>query len=240
MKMVRDTTGRFRLRPHYEPEELDRECESIVSGFLRKKYGEVRYPLKTEDLQSLIESEARDLDSYADLGKFGSGVEGVTIFNPGGKPDVKISDELASSPSRENRLRTTLAHEYGHVHFHTYLFDAQFADMDLFAEKSSRKPDQTQVCKRDTIVNASATDWMEWQAGHVCGAVLMPGAAVRAFLRANFADVIDAEQLSVGTADSSKVIGAVQEEFQASNDAARVRLLRLRILMPSEATARLV
>ena len=29
-------------------------------------------------------------------------------------------------------------------------------------------------CKRDNIVGASETDWMEWQAGYVCGAILIP------------------------------------------------------------------
>jgi len=42
---VRDLTGRFLQRPHYKPEELDRECESVISGFLKDLYGEVRYPV---------------------------------------------------------------------------------------------------------------------------------------------------------------------------------------------------
>jgi len=36
---------------------------------------------------------------------------------------VKISRELSADERRENRLRTTLTHEYGHVHFHNFLFD---------------------------------------------------------------------------------------------------------------------
>lgn len=229
------------MRPHYESVELDRECESIVSAFLKKKYGSVRYPISTGDLTSLIEEEARDLDSYADLSQFGPGVEGVTIFNPGAKPDVKISETLASAPARENRLRTTLAHEFGHVHFHSYLFDPRFAELDLFSSgHAGGKQNQTQVCKRDTIVNAAVSDWMEWQAGHVCGAILMPATAMRSFVRTHFASNLDANGVTDGCSDASIMIKAVQEEFQTSSEAARIRLLRLKILTNPGETSRLV
>lgn len=55
---VHDTTGRFQQRPHYNPEELDRECETIVTGFLKCLYGEIRYPVETEDLKKLIRSSS--------------------------------------------------------------------------------------------------------------------------------------------------------------------------------------
>ena len=33
VKYVPDRTGRFSQRPHYEPKELDRECEELVEVF---------------------------------------------------------------------------------------------------------------------------------------------------------------------------------------------------------------
>ena len=33
VKYVRDRTGRFSERPHFEPEDLDRECENIIRQF---------------------------------------------------------------------------------------------------------------------------------------------------------------------------------------------------------------
>jgi len=36
-----------------------------------------------------------------------------------------------------------------------------------------------QICYRDNILDAAQTDWMEWQAGYVCGALLMPASKVR-------------------------------------------------------------
>ncbi len=49
MRYVADRSGRFTQRPHYEPKELDRECEAIVSAFLRERHGSVAYPLTTDD-----------------------------------------------------------------------------------------------------------------------------------------------------------------------------------------------
>ena len=121
MKYIRDRTGRFPQRPHYDPEELDYECEAIITKFLREKYGHIKFPISTEDLTVFIEQHAGSLDVYADLSSYGAGVEGVTEFHIGKKPNVKISQTLSEDSHRENRLRTTLTHEFGHVHFHTCL-----------------------------------------------------------------------------------------------------------------------
>lgn len=230
MKMIRDTTGRFASRPHYEVSELDHECEQIVSTFLMKRYGAVKYPVSTDDLTSLIEKETEDLDHYADLSQYGAGVEGVTLFQRSAKPKVKIAAFL-SEGNRENRLRTTLTHEYGHVHFHSFLFDQTLSSMDLFAGDTGSKTqsDLIQVCKRDTILNSNAVDWMEWQAGHVCGAILMPANALRALIKAKFLSVASGEQ-SIDTTTTNAMVEEIQGAFQVSAEAARVRLERLSIL----------
>ena len=89
-------------------------------SFLEERYGEIRFPISTEDLAHLIERESEDLDLYANLTAHGPDVDGVTEWL-GERPCVKISVLLAAADHRENRLRTTLTHEYGHVHFHTAL-----------------------------------------------------------------------------------------------------------------------
>jgi hypothetical protein len=55
VKYVPDRTGRFSQRPHYEPKELDRECENIIAGFLKERHGAAKYPVSTDDLTVLIE-----------------------------------------------------------------------------------------------------------------------------------------------------------------------------------------
>ncbi len=163
---VRDQTGRFQQRPHYKPEELDRECESVITGFLKGLYGEARYPVDTEDLKKLIERDAEDLDVYADLSIYGPDVEGVTEFKPGRKPAVKIASVLTEDDRRQNRLRTTLRHEWGHVHFHAYLWEVEPPPPDFLRQQPNR---DKVICKRDSMLDAAQTDWMEWQAGYVCG-----------------------------------------------------------------------
>src|SRR5690606_37855122 len=133
VKMIRDLTGRFALRPYYIASDLDRECEQIVTAFLTARHGAVRFPITTDELSVLIEMEGADLDSCVDLSLYGDNVEGVTAFYVDREPDVMISDLLANDPRRENRLRTTLAHEFGHVRFHRHLWAEKLAMGDLFA-----------------------------------------------------------------------------------------------------------
>lgn len=219
--MVPDKTGRFLERPHYNPRELDDECEEIICSFLRNQYGQVRFPVKTDDLTKLIEQKGAVLDTYADLDP---DVEGVTEFHSNRKIVVRISRHLSNDARQENRLRTTLTHEYGHVHFHAYLWASQGRSLDLFSESKEIKP--VSRCKRENIYAAPKTDWMEWQAGYVCGALLMPreylAKLVRSYLEENglYPPNISGEH-------AQAMIEKVAKEFQVSKQAARVRLEKL-------------
>lgn len=226
MKMIRD--ARFGQRPYYSEAELDAECERIVTEFLLRRYGSATFPIATDDLSGLIEKEADDLDQYADLSEFGGDVEGVTMFVPGGRPTVKISEALAD-PRRENRLRTTLTHEFGHVKFHADLFARSGGTGDLFEEEADLGQGFTQACARDKIVEAQPVDWMEWQAGYVCGAILMPASIVRGVVREKFPGSIE-RGLNLNLDVAQSMIEEVRDRFRVSTEAARVRLRRLRVI----------
>ena len=232
VKYVPDRTGRFSQRPHFDPEDLDRECENIICRFLEENYGEAKFPVSTDDLTRLIERDSDDLDFYADLSEFGPDVEGVTEFRLGPRPRVKISALLANDIRYENRLRTTLTHEYGHVHLHTRLWEVEPLQRDLFTQNPNA---DKKICKRDTILGTAQTDWMEWQAGYVCGALLMPVSYVRSLVRA----YQETHGLfgSVGHAGlhGQALISKTQMAFQVSADAARVRLFKLGALGETDA-----
>lgn len=232
VKQVRDTTGRFSQRPHYKPEELDRECENIITKFLKDKHGKVEFPVTTDDLTLLIERDTSDFDPYADLSAYGSDVEGVTEFQSRQKPIVRIAESLSNDEKRENRLRTTLTHEYGHVHFHAYLWEIEPPGADLLRRNPNANK---QICKRDSMLDATQTDWMEWQAGHACGALLMPVSYLRrvvgAYQEANNLFGI----IGTSSEHGQALIRRVQEAFQVSADAARVRLQKLSVLGVSSA-----
>jgi hypothetical protein len=95
MKYVRDQTGRFPERPHYESKELDALFEGIITKFLKSRHGKIEFPVTTDDLTVLIERDAKDLDIYADLTGYGAGVEGVTEFRPGQSLQCGYPEALA-------------------------------------------------------------------------------------------------------------------------------------------------
>lgn len=237
MKYIPDKTGRFRLRPLYEPWELDIECEEIVTSFMREVYGGLVLPIPTDALTKLIERNAQYLDLYADLSKEeGSNVEGVTDFCPGDKPIVRIANSLSEGINRGHRLRTTLTHEYGHVKFHDYLYQCDEPTGALFADAFERKPAK---CRRETMLNAPVSDWMEWQAGYVCGAMLMPGSHMKKL----FGDYCKENDLLGPLTDGSKealvLLARIEAAFNVSQEAARIRLLKLGYLSQGSTHARL-
>lgn len=217
MKYVPDNKYGFAERPHYEPKELDRTFEQIVTEFLRKKRGKVSFPIDTEDLKSLIERDVDDLDQYADLSPFGDVVEGLTEFPRSGKPKVRISETVHKY---ENRLRTTLTHEYGHVHLHAYLFTDARQRLNLLPGQKAN----VIYCKRETIVSASKIDWLEWQAGYACGALLMPRSHVTTLVAQYVQSRNIYGPVLPGSTEGQQLITEVVNTFAVSRDAARVRL----------------
>jgi Zn-dependent peptidase ImmA (M78 family) len=230
VKMVRDNTGRFAQRPYYIAAELDRECEQIVSAFLTGRHGHFRLPVETDELSILIEQHDASLDSSVDLSDYGQDVEGMTAFYPDKNPEVSISDRLANDARRENRLRTTLAHEFGHVHFHRFLWAEKFQTGRLFDRRST---ENKVICKRDSILDAKDTDWMEWQAGYVSGAILMPVGPIRRFVSDFCGKRGLHAAVSLLSQPGREIMNEVMARFLVSEDAARVRLLKLGLLTAS-------
>jgi hypothetical protein len=230
MKWVKDKTGRFTQRPHYLPEELDIECETMVFAFLLERHGRVQYPVSTDDLTVLIEAQVSDLDLYSDLSAEEGEVEGVTDFFPGKRPKVRISKHLSENERMANRFRTTLTHELGHVKFHAFMFDAPRSGL-LFEPASLQA---TNKCKRDNMLEARQTDWMEWQAGFACGAFLMPSTVLTQTVR-EFCDRSGSPTMTMqlSSAAGQSLIATITERFGVSRDAARVRLLQKKILVES-------
>jgi hypothetical protein len=223
-----DPTGRFPKRPYYEDGELDRLCEQVISDFLIDRYGKVLLPIPTEDLTVLIERDAEDLDLFADLSAEEGEAQGLTCFFPGRKPRVMIAKELSEQENRENRLRTTLAHEYGHVKCHAPLYDAE-VPASLFPELYEKKP--SPKCYRDTIHGTGTTDWMEWQAGYTSGALLMPVSYLGRIVRDTQMRFGIYGVCHAGSAKGRALIELVSRSFAVSRDAARVRLGQLGYLV---------
>lgn len=224
MKWTRDNSGRFRQRPHYLNDELEQICEDAICSFLRDRHGKARFPVSTADLTVLVEKAVDDLDSGCDLE---DGIDGLTDFFTRKKPKVKIASRL-QQPHLENRLRTTLTHEYGHVILHGFLF---VLDDDLNKLFDGKPKDTRNTCHRDHIHGGSA-DWMEWQAGFACGALLMLQTELVRVVRA-FRDENDLKFADIGvdTDAGKRLIERAMGEFQVSQNAARVRLERRNVIV---------
>jgi hypothetical protein len=240
--MIRDLTGRFTERPHYEATELEVECERLICDYLIEKHGRVVWPISTDDLTILLEQHVEKLDLYADLVEEGLDVEGVTDFFPGGRPQVRISGTLSATASSRNRLRTTLTHELGHVQFHAFLYELKAAGLDLFGSPNSTSSNAVslpgpQKCHRETILHAKQVDWMEWQAGYACGALLMPNSHLRRVVTDYMRGHRILTELHVSAREADELVELVAGTFDVSGDAARVRLLKTKHLVETSPSA---
>lgn len=225
VRHIADPTGRVSERSVFKPEEIDKTAQSLITGFLRQQYGKSVFPVKTDDLTVLIEQHVESLDQYADLSAFGPTVEGVTEFRPKKKPIVSIAQALSEDERRANRLRTTLAHEFGHVILHGYLFVLT----GLAAQQAlNNTPTQGNkvICKRETIDRPKMVDWMEWQANYFSSALLMPVRYLKQTVE-QFQQSTGLQWILADSLQATQLVQAVQQQFAVSSDAARVRLSSL-------------
>ena len=225
VRWIKDPTGRFAERPYFGQGDLDSLSEEWIVSFLLEMYGKAEFPVSTEDLTVMIESETSDLDQYADLreeGEEGEDVQGLTLFYPDRKPVVKIAQELSDSIYREHRLRTTLTHEFAHVKLHAGLWP--FDQLRLF-------PDEEELpgprCKRPGDIGGYSGDWMEWQAGYVSGAILMPVSRVKGLVQEISNAWGNFGSMPSTSTQGADVVAVAGQRFGVSTDAARVRLSQL-------------
>jgi hypothetical protein len=217
-----DYTGRFPRRPHWEIDELEQRCEAVMEPFLKARYGQAPARVPTDALTVLIEREAEELDLHAVLtaNRAEEEIHGVTWFFPGAKPKVQINRALRREFRRANRYRTTLAHEYGHLLLHAWLY--QYFARELQPRGPLRCYSRTVQVSLERL-----TDWMEWQAGYISTALLMPRRRVR-LVTAAFAQERGAHPpLEAESLDAQALSKRLTDLFDVSREAARVRLLKL-------------
>jgi hypothetical protein len=216
MIMIPDRTGRFPERPHYNIDELEADSENLITDFLMRRYGQLVIPAPTPALVALLERDAQAIDLYCDLTAEGEEIHGLTEFFPGSKPRVSVARELSFQHWREHRLRSTLTHEYGHVHWHAWLFDRY----------CNRQ--EGHKCLRAQIVSVNGEIyWMEWQAGYISGAMLMPRSRMQLHVGAFRAERGVEGQLAANSIEGQVLIQRTSELFNVSPDAAEVRLRQL-------------
>jgi hypothetical protein len=202
VRWLRDATGRFPRRPHYEAEELESTCEDLRLELhhLRDTHTEAT---SADDLSVLIEHRAADLDLYADLP---AEFDGVTDFAKDNRPRVRIAARLSSNARSANRLRTTLAHELAHVVLHNFIW---WFDPGV--------PFDPQALSPRCALRRHSVDWMEWQANYCAGALLVPMSELKA----------TADPVWERSSRGRTLIRSVQLRFDVSAQVATIRLRQL-------------
>jgi Zn-dependent peptidase ImmA (M78 family) len=225
MREYRDPLGRPIRRLYLKTDVLDRRCEGIVREFMERRSGGYRLPIPTDELMRLLEERAGKIDTYANLPE---GIYGQTSMYYDRKPNVKIAESIYNTRS-DHLVRTTTCHEFGHVWVHAPLW--REAGIKLGLGTSRVSDEAVWNCHRDSIVNAPRTDWVEWQAGWVSGAILMPASSVRGWAAEYAARFGKTPPFALNSPVASALIKRVIEECDVSILAAQVRLSKLRLVV---------
>jgi Zn-dependent peptidase ImmA (M78 family) len=85
-------------------------------------------------------------------------------------------------------------------------------------------------CHRGRMLHAPYSDWMEWQAGYVSGALLMPARSIREVTGRFLEEHKLFTPIVASGAKAGMLINLIHTTFAVSGEAARVRLLKLKLL----------
>jgi hypothetical protein len=216
---IEDSSRRFRQRPYFLLEGMDRHCEQMVARHNSKLYGQSFPGLRTDALLRIINDRA-DLHLYEDLSKYGAGVEAVTCFATGAKPTVRVARELFFDRSQINHLRFVLGHECGHAYFHGAAWRRRWI-----------KDGDVRHCSPNKMLTLEAGyDWWEWQANFLGASMLMPKSQVHCVVTASFGSK-ELTGIPRDCSDAHNLAQRVAELFEVSCEAANIRLCQLGYLV---------
>lgn len=217
-------------KPTFHPSaSLDARAERLILDHLQSRRQDIdKFPITASDLTTLIEDLVEDLDLYADLSEFGESVEGATFFQPGKRPIVKITQELSENKN-DNRLKSTLAHELGHVVLHDPEFQRK-QQAGLFSLAQSL----VQVSFRDAAFQPKGSCQYEHQAWYFCGATLMPRSEVLSLLREFLSRDNSFSTIWKDSDLGREIIELVAKRFAVSTQLARIHLVRTKAISDTE------
>jgi len=230
MRKYPSNAGPFREALFYEQEEIETICGDELRSV--DLYPSTPGPIRIE---RFLEKKFGITPEYGELP---DGILGYTKFGSSGAEKVVISRSLSEEDGKasERRIATTIAHEVGHILFHSDLF------MDLFRKSSMRSlfknsgesPEGKQpiLCRDLPGVPEKSSDydgrWWEHQANRAIGALLMP----RHLMEELLAPFLVSQKVLLGlfdqtTLDPAKrddVVLRLSEVFDVNPIVARIRL----------------
>jgi hypothetical protein len=176
----------------------------------------------------------------ADYVSLPSGILGRTLFTKKGVAKIEIARELAEEAETDQlarrRLRTTLAHEAGHVACHQQLFIGDTETLSLFGNAPAKE--KPSILCREESGGVYKGEWWEFQANKCMAALLLP--------KFHFIPQLEETLKAAGVVSFKKALGAGQDEavirslantFDVSWQAVLLRLQELGFA-PSAGTAK--
>lgn len=183
MRLRADGLSPWGQRVWVDPQEFE-----VLMDDLRRRGGVSRHvPGAGIDVDRVIERGIRTVADYCDLPP---GVLGQTRFAADGSVQIEISRVLAESAETDvverRRLRSTLAHECGHVVCHQCLHVRDTETLSLFSDSDSPAAAHSSavMCREGSVHARYAGDWWEYQANQCMTALLLPTALLTQSVRA--------------------------------------------------------
>lgn len=208
----------------------DREFESMMAEMRYRVDGECFAPGKGVDVELVM---LRAIGTEADYVDLPSGIMGRTIFAPDGRVTIEVSRRLLEQAEVDRvarrRLRTTLAHECGHVACHSCLFIQDTETFSLFkngqwrAEETKRVPI---MCRPEGVGNVGYKgEWWEYQANRCMAALLLPKRMVSESVRKRLKDGgFKSGEDCLARGHGEELVREISDEYDVSQLASLYRL----------------
>jgi hypothetical protein len=219
VKTIRDKSGTFQERPHFEPAEIDQICADEL-----RKAG--CYPAQAEPIRidRFIEKRFHITHTYEVLPP---GVLGYTKFGKNGVERIVVSSALAEEDDdvARRRERSTLAHEAGHGLLHAYLFALSAPQTSLFGTQNGSA---NQVLCREVLneqpVEREKSSWSEYQANRAIGGLLLPQRLVSAVLKSHISSQGTMGVSTIDAANRKDAERLLSQVFDVNPVVARIRI----------------
>jgi hypothetical protein len=232
MKSRPDRTSPWGVRLFFE----EREFEAMMIDLSLRSDLPVFEPGIGVDVDRVL---LKGFGLEADYVSLEKGILGRTLFTKKGIAKIEIARELAEEAETDQlarrRLRTTLAHEAGHVACHQGLFLGDTETLSLFGSASVKE--KPAILCREESGGVYRGEWWEYQANKCMAALLLP--------KFHFIPQLEDALKAVGVVSFKKAIVTGQDEavirslantFDVSWQAVLLRLQELGFA-PSAGTA---
>jgi len=184
----RDPASPWGTRVYYETSEF----ETMMEEAMLRVGSDVFVEGAGVDVDRVL---FKGFDVEADYVDLPAGLLGRTLFHRDGTAHVEVSRQLAEAAEvdtvQRRRLRSTLAHEGGHLACHGQLFVMDDGTLSLFPEGEEEIPPSI-LCRSSSIGTPGYSgEWWEFQANQCMACLLLP----RRLLRRHYHSILESLSL---------------------------------------------